>query len=341
LPRVPHGARGAGLRRDAGGLVGRHTRQRDAVRLRALLQRARRHHRFGLRRTGTRCGLPLVGTQPLGHDPGPRVHRHLRPGRGISRTATEPGGALCPEPLESQPATQEPGMPMLTPRRFSATATLAIVTLLAALPGASRSEPPAAATNPAADGQIAETKGGFFSAFSQGFKEDFDREVVRGHFDIGSASNMRRYYCLFDPKKGRSTPNAVSGELVARRDGSTGIKGAAVTPLSCADAEQKGFLVTTGYAVKGAAAAAPAAMAAPAPAAAAVAAAAAPAPVPAPAPAAPVAPVAAAAPSASTRSEVMAVFTSFIAAQNAHDRGATGAVLLDSGDFVWAQYSGK
>jgi len=236
-------------------------------------------------------------------------------------------------------------MPMLTPRRFSATATLAIVTLLAALPGASRSEPPAAATNPAADGQIAETKGGFFSAFSQGFKEDFDREVVRGHFDIGPSSNMRRYYCLFDPKKGRSTPNAVSGELVPRRDGATGIKGAAVTPLSCADAEQKGFLVTTGYVVKGAAAAtatAPAAMSAPAPAAPAVTAAPSPAPMAAPAPAlaAPVAPVAAAAPSASTRSEVMAVFTSFIAAQNAHDRGGAGAVLLDSGDFVWAQYGG-
>lgn len=235
---------------------------------------------------------------------------------------------------------------MLTARRCSAAATLVVVALLAALPGTSRSEPPAAATNPAADGQIAETKGGFFSAFSQGFKEDFDREVVRGHFDIGSASNMRRYYCLFDPKKGRSAPNAVSGELVPRRDGATGIKGAAVTPLSCADAEQKGFLVTTGYVVKGAAAAtatAPAAMSAPAPAAPAVTAAPSPAPMAAPAPAlaAPVAPVAAAAPSASTRSEVMAVFTSFIAAQNAHDRGATGAVLLDSGDFVWAQYSGK
>ena len=231
---------------------------------------------------------------------------------------------------------------MPTPRRFSTT-SLVMVTWLAALPGTSRSEPPAAATNPAADGQIAETKGGFFSAFSQGFKEDFDREVVRGHFDIGSSSNMRRYYCLFDPKKGRSTPNAVSGELVARRDGSTGIKGAAVTPLSCADAEQKGFLVTSGYLVKGAAAATvtpPAAISAPAPAAPAVAAAPARAPVAAPAPAAPVAPMAGAAPSGSTRSEVMDVFTSFIAAQNAHDRGAVGAVLLDSGDFVWAQYGG-
>ncbi|HET9330606.1 MAG TPA: nuclear transport factor 2 family protein [Steroidobacteraceae bacterium] len=230
---------------------------------------------------------------------------------------------------------------MLTPRRLPA--ATAIVTLLVALPGTPRAEPAAAVTNPAAEGQIAEIKGGFFSAFSQGFKEDFDREVVRGHFDVGTPTNVRRYYCMYDPKKGKSTPNAVQGDLVPRRDGATGIKGAAVTPLSCADAEQKGFLVTTGYLVKGAAAAkltAPAATSAPAPSAPAVAAAPAPAPVAASAPAAPVAPVAAPAPSASTHGAVMAVFTSFIAAQNAHDRAGVGAVLLDSGEFVWAQYGG-
>jgi len=226
---------------------------------------------------------------------------------------------------------------MPTPRRLPATA--AIVTLLIALPGTPRAEPPAAATNPAAEGQIAEIKGGFFSTFSQGFKEDFDREVVRGHFDVGTSPNVRRYYCMYDPKKGKSTPNAVQGDLVPRRDGMTGIKGAAVTPLSCADAEQKGFLVTTGYGVKAAASAAPAATSAPPPTVSAVTAAPAPAPMPPPATVPPAAPVAAAA-SASTRSEVMAVFTSFIAAQNGHDRAGVGAVLLDSGDFVWAQYSG-
>jgi len=243
---------------------------------------------------------------------------------------------------------------MRIPRRSPAVA--AGLVMLSGAVGTSQADPPgAAASAPVADqGQIAEIKGGFMSAFSQGFKEDFDREVVRGHFDVRSSSNTLRYYCLFDPKKARNTPNAVSGDLVTRRDGMTGIKGAAVTPLSCADAEQKGFLITAAYVVKGA----PATAAAPAPpappaaapaAAAATVAAAAPAPAAgAPPPAMPpltappaVAPAAAAPAEESVRNEVMAVFERFIAAQNAHDRSGVAATLLESKDFVWAQYAGN
>jgi len=37
----------------------------------------------------------------------------------------------------------------------------------------------------------------------------------------------------------------------------------------------------------------------------------------------------------------MAVYTRFIAGQNAHDRAVVSEVLLDSRDFVWAQYGGN
>lgn len=227
---------------------------------------------------------------------------------------------------------------MRVPHQFFAVTAGLLVLAVAA--GPSRADPPASPSGPvAAEGQVADIKGGFFSTFSQGFKEDFDREVVRGHFDVGTSPNIRRYYCLYDPKKNKSTPNAVQGDPLSRRDGMTGIKGPAVTPLSCADAEQKGFLVTTGYGVKAAMAPASAAPATSPPAATAVAAAPAPAPMPALVPP-PAAPVVAAAPSASARTDVIAVFTSFIAAQNAHDRSGVGAVLLDSADFVWAQSGG-
>src|SRR5580700_7189472 len=68
-----------------------------------------------------------------------------------------------------------------------------------------------------------------------------------GHFDTGSAPDTHRYYCLVNPKTGRNEPNAVSGQTVSRRDGTTGVSGVAVSPLSCADAEQKGLLITSGY----------------------------------------------------------------------------------------------
>ena len=236
----------------------------------------------------------------------------------------------------------------------------------------------ASAAEPAQGGQggeqPAETKGGMLSSLKQAFGENLNREVVRGHFEVGSPPNARRYYCLVDPRTGKREPNGVSGEPVQRRDGTTGVKSAVVSPLSCADAEQKGMLVTAGYKLTGKAAipaspsrVAPPAMraasASPAPAApVATARAAAPAVVPA-APAAAVAPPApppvAAAPPApapaavvpaaaasggppdeSERREVMGVFARFILAQNAHDSAALSDVLLDSKDFVWAQEGG-
>ncbi len=93
----------------------------------------------------------------------------------------------------------------------------------------------------------------FFSSLRQAIKEDFEREVVRGHFDVGSPPDTRRYYCLVDAKTGKSEPNGVAGEPVARKDGMTGIKGSAVSLFSCASAEQQGILVTSAYVLHGAA----------------------------------------------------------------------------------------
>lgn len=236
---------------------------------------------------------------------------------------------------------------------------LAGLSLLSVPGGVTQADPPAqgAATgSSAADTQVAESKDGFFSSLKQAFSEDLNRDVIRGHFEVTSASNSHRYYCLVDPKSGKREANGVSGDPFQRRDGMTGIKNAAVTPLSCADAEQKGLLVTAGYLVKGkagnAAAApptppasvaspppAPAATAAAAPVAAAAPAAATPPPVAAAAP-----PAAASAPAATTaavQGDIMAVFTRFIDGANAHDRSAVAAVLLDSKDFVLAPSRGE
>ena len=121
--------------------------------------------------------------------------------------------------------------------------------------GPSPAEPPSSAATdgpanpPAGDVQALAPQGGFLSCLKQGFAQDLEREVVRGHFDVSLPSGTQRYYCLLDPKTGKSEANAVSGELVSRRDGMTGMKGAAVTFYRCTDAEQKGMLVTTGYLV--------------------------------------------------------------------------------------------
>jgi ketosteroid isomerase-like protein len=232
--------------------------------------------------------------------------------------------------------------PASTPTRFIALVALAAGCAVRA------DTPPPAATSPA--NPVAENKGGMFSSFKQAFTQDVDREDVRGHFDIGSPPNVQRLYCLVDPKTGRREENGVSGEPLKRRNGTTGLKSAAVSPLSCADAEQKGLLVTDGYVLTGKAAVAP-----PPPAAsagtAAVAAAPVPVAVPLPAPpaaaptpvaAAPVAPVAAAgAVDASTQWEVMAVYSRFVAGQNSRDRSAVSETLLDSPDFVWVQPGGN
>jgi hypothetical protein len=212
--------------------------------------------------------------------------------------------------------------------------------------------------DPPQGAQPAQSQGGMLTSLRQAFGENLDREEVRGRFDVGTPPDNRRYYCLVDPKSGKREPNGVSGETVQRRDGTTGIKSAVVSPLSCADAEQKGMLVTADYKLTGKAAtpanspapAAPAAASAPvaaAPAAAPLAAAPQPPAAPVMEPAAPAAPPAAAgaAPAASadnpTRSEVLGIFKRLVAALNAHDRAAVGKLLLDSRDFVWAQYAGN
>ncbi len=192
--------------------------------------------------------------------------------------------------------------------------------------GALGEPPPGAETGASAspspsDAQSSAPKGSFLSALKQGFTEDFDQDVVRGHFDVGSPPETHRYYCLVNTKTGKSGVNGVAGQLVLRADKMTGIKGAAVAPLSCADAEQKGILVTSGYVLSGRVSSkmTPAAS------------------VQKPAGPAAVA-VSAGGPA---QTEVMAAYTRFIAGQNAHDRAVVSEVLLDSRDFVWVRYRGN
>ena len=217
---------------------------------------------------------------------------------------------------------------------------------------------------------MAQSKGGLLASLRQALEQDPKREVVRGYFDVGTPPDTHRYYCLVNPKTGKFLENGVAGTTYLRPDGMTGIKNPVVSDLNCASAEQSHALVTTGFVLNGSfggtnapaapasrppapAAAASAAPAAAAPALAAPVAAAplvsAPAPVAAPpaptaALAAPAAagafPASAAADAPAAQAEVMAVYARFIAAQNAHDRAAVAAVLLDSPDFVWGQYRG-
>jgi ketosteroid isomerase-like protein len=115
----------------------------------------------------------------------------------------------------------------------------------------------------------AQSHGGFLSSLKQAFGENVDREVVWAHFDVGSAPETHRFYCLVDPKTGKREPNGVAGQPFTRHDGMTGLKTPAISPVSCSDAEQKGILVTSGYTVSMAAhvatGSAPAASATPTP----------------------------------------------------------------------------
>jgi hypothetical protein len=226
--------------------------------------------------------------------------------------------------------------------------------------GAGWADPPTGASGSAAAEQP-EIRQDVLAGVKQGFNENTDRDVVVGHFDVGTPPKTHRFYCLLDPKTGKREPNGVAGELFTRRNGTTGITGPAVSPLSCADAERKGLLVTSGYFVKDGSSTATAPTAGPAPPAAAPAAAAtAPAAVasaasastattsapPATASAAPAAAVSAnpaavgAAADGAVLTAVMAVYARFVAAQNAHDRIAVSEVLLDSKDFLWARSGG-
>jgi len=118
------------------------------------------------------------------------------------------------------------------------------------------SDPPAAPDNstagsPAAtDLQSALATGDYFSSAKQAFSEDFNKEVVRGHFDVGTPPDTHRFYCLVNAKTGKGQLNAVGGDTFVRPDGMTGLKSSGVAPLSCVKAEQLGVLVTTGYVLK-------------------------------------------------------------------------------------------
>jgi len=105
----------------------------------------------------------------------------------------------------------------------------------------------ASASSSSSDAQPSVPQESFFSSLQQAFKQDFDHEVVRGHFDVGSPPDAHRYYCLVDAKTGKRQPNGVAGQPVLRADGMTGIKASAVSLYGCVSAEQQGILVTTGY----------------------------------------------------------------------------------------------
>ncbi|GAC1499225.1 MAG: hypothetical protein NVS1B6_05230 [Steroidobacteraceae bacterium] len=92
--------------------------------------------------------------------------------------------------------------------------------------------------------------GSILSSLKQAFNHDFDHEVVRGHFDVGTPPDSHRYYCLVDPATGKPEANGVGGETVLRPDGMTAIKSGAVSFYSCGSAEQQGVLVSAGYVIK-------------------------------------------------------------------------------------------
>jgi hypothetical protein len=90
----------------------------------------------------------------------------------------------------------------------------------------------------------------FFSSVKQSLRLGFDHEVVRGHFDLGSPPNRRRYYCLLDTKTRSREPNGVLGQPVPLPNGTTGLKVDSVSLYGCAAAEKQGMLVTAGYVLK-------------------------------------------------------------------------------------------
>jgi hypothetical protein len=113
-------------------------------------------------------------------------------------------------------------------------------------PESSPASPPPASAADAPSQWHSMPQDGLFSSIKQNLRESA-QEVVRGHFDLGEPPNVRRYYCLVSPKSGRREPNGVLGDPLPRPDGMTGIKFDAVSLYTCAMAEQKGYLVSTGY----------------------------------------------------------------------------------------------
>jgi hypothetical protein len=147
-------------------------------------------------------------------------------------------------------------------------------------PGPQGSTPPEGSSSDAPPPSLSQQN--FFSSIKQSLRLGYDHEVVRGHFDLGTAPNSHRYYCLVDTKTRQREPNGVLGVPVPLPDGTTALKVDSVSLFGCDDAEKHGMLITAGYLLK----APNGAPTAPAPAAAAATAPAPPSPVP-PAPSAP------------------------------------------------------
>ena len=111
-------------------------------------------------------------------------------------------------------------------------------------------EAPGASATAPRDAPASIQMGSFLSSLKQAFNHDFDHEVVRGHFDVGTPPDSHRYYCLVDPATGKTEANGVGGQPVLRPDGMTAIKSGAVSFYSCGNAEQQGILVSAGYVIK-------------------------------------------------------------------------------------------
>jgi hypothetical protein len=107
----------------------------------------------------------------------------------------------------------------------------------------------ASAAQASSDAPASLPQDSLFSSLKQAFNKDFDREVVRGHFEQGTPPNGHRYYCLIDPKSGKRETNGVLGQTFPMPGGMTGIKDSSVSLYRCADAEKQGLLVTAGYTV--------------------------------------------------------------------------------------------
>ena len=117
-------------------------------------------------------------------------------------------------------------------------------------------EPPAAApegtsgTSISADAQKTLPQEKFLSSVTESLRLGFDHDIVRGHFDLGTPPNLRRYYCLLDTRTGRREPNGVLGQPVRLPDGTTDLKVDSVSLYGCENAEARGMLVTGGYLLK-------------------------------------------------------------------------------------------
>jgi ketosteroid isomerase-like protein len=135
----------------------------------------------------------------------------------------------------------------LTRSRHYPALALCLALFGCALSNALADPPPG--TGGGAASSSAQSHGGFLSSLKQAFGENVEREVVWAHFDVGSAPDTHRFYCLVDPKTGKRAPNGVAGQPFTRPDGMTGLKAPATSPVSCSDAEQKGMLITSGYTV--------------------------------------------------------------------------------------------